>query len=59
MNIGNKRERNKGKALNSAIKKASVNVNSKLRWRQMKGIECMTDMKRSGLVKKTLMNIKS
>ena len=44
--------------MNSAMQKASVNVTSKLIWRQMKGIECMKDMKRSGLVKKTLMNIK-
>ena len=41
------------------MQKASVNVTSKLRCRQMKGIKCMKAMKRSGLVKKTLMNIKN
>ena len=35
------------------------NAEGKLRWRQMKGIECMKSMKRSALVKKTMMNIKS
>ena len=44
--------------MNSAMQKASVNVTSKLRWRQIKGIECIKAMKRSGMVKKTLMNIK-
>ena len=41
------------------MQKASVNVTSKLRWIQIKGIECMKAMKRGGLVEKTLMNIKS
>ena len=41
------------------MQKASFNVTYNLRWRQMKGIECMKAMKRSELVKKMLVNIKS
>ena len=45
--------------MNYAMQKARFNVTSNPRWRQMKGIECIKAMNISGLVKKTLMNIKS
>ena len=45
--------------MNYAMQKASVNVTSTLRWRKIKVIEYMKAMNRSGMVKKTLMNIKS